>query len=103
MLGMEQTVVTSVPMLIVDGTVFVKNRLEAGRGEREEGDRKGGWKRRRERGWEEGSRGDGKGRRMEVWKEGEKGRMEEGDRNEMPHACVHTCISHCVLFTDSNQ
>ena len=50
MLGMGHTVVTSVPMLIVDGTVFVKNRLEAGRGERGEGDRKGGWKRRRKEG-----------------------------------------------------
>ena len=35
MLGMGQTVVMPDPMLIVDGTVFVKNRLEAERGERE--------------------------------------------------------------------
>ena len=41
MLGMGQTVVTSVPMLIVGGTVIVKNRSETGRGEGEEGDRKG--------------------------------------------------------------
>ena len=34
MLGTGQTVVTSVPMLIVGGTVVVKNRSETGRGER---------------------------------------------------------------------
>lgn len=33
MLGMGQTVVMPDPMLIVNGTVFVKNRLEAERGE----------------------------------------------------------------------
>ena len=54
MLGMGQTVVMPDPMLIVNGTVFVKNRLEAERGEREEGDRKGGWKRRRKAGGKKG-------------------------------------------------
>ena len=39
---MGQTVVTSVPMLIVGGTVVVKNRSETGKGGgRREGDRKG--------------------------------------------------------------
>ena len=53
--GTGQTVVTSVlGMLVVGRTMLVKNRLGAGRGE---GDRKEGWKRRKERGWEEGSRG----------------------------------------------
>ena len=89
MLGMGQTVVMPDPMLIVDGTVFVKNRLEAGRGECGEGDRKGGWKRRRKEGGRKGMKKEGK-RRMEVWKEGEKGRVEEGDRNEIGMRC-HMC------------
>ena len=40
MLGMGQTVVTSVPMLIVGGTVVVKNRSETGEERRKKGERR---------------------------------------------------------------
>ena len=78
--GTGQTVVMSVlGMLIVGGTVLVKNRLGAGRGEV---DRKEGWKRRKERGWEEGSRGmekEGELKENGSAKEGEKRRGERKD------------------------
>ena len=69
MLGMGQTVVTSVPMLIVDGTVLVKKRLETGEERRREGERKRRgregereWEGRREEGEEKGRRKRGRER-----------------------------------------
>ena len=75
---MGQTVVMSVPMLIVKGTVFVKNRLEAGRGKRGEG--------RRERGEGRGERikgrGEGRGER-EIGREGGREEGKQGERKEV--------------------
>ena len=77
--GTGQTVVMSVlGMLIVGGTVLVKNRLGAGRGE---GDRKEEWKRRKERGWEEGSRGmEKKGELKENGSAKGRGERKDGGR-----------------------
>ena len=68
MLGTGQTVVTSVPMLIVGGTVVVKNRSETGRGERGGRGRKV-------------KRGGGRGGRREIEEKERDGRW-MGERKE---------------------
>ena len=38
-----------------------------------------------------------------MWKEGEKGRMEEGDRNEMPHVCICALVIAYYLQTANSD
>ena len=88
MLGMGQTVVTSVSMLIVDGTVLVKKRLETGEERRREGERKRRG-REGERQWE--------GRREEGEEKGRRKRgRERGGGGDSPLWCVLPCFKFAV-------